>query len=278
MKYKMIASDVDGTLNNDNYIISEGNAKAIRKAMEAGLQVVLCSGRGPTSLAVYAEEIGLNQKGCYGIGFNGGIVYEADTHKVLYEGYMDNKLAVKIIKNIKGSNLNIRNLAVYIKSNHMVCEKDLNIVEGYNDKNVITVDTINNLEDITEDIMKIMLIDDRDKLEQIYNNLKHEAVGNFNMVFVGPTDLEFLPLPINKAVGISKLAKHLGISLDEIVAVGDNYNDIEMVQEVGLGIAVANAVQPLKDVAKYVTKRDNNNDVMVEVVDMILNINMEECL
>lgn len=271
MKYKMIASDLDGTLNNDDYIISEGNAQAIKKAVAEGLKVVLCSGRSPVSIASYAKDIGLDTEGCYGIGFNGGSIYEASTGKSLYNARINKNLAIEIIRDIKKVSPDVK-IAIYIEDDHIIAEKDLDVLEEHNNQGIMKIEKVNSLEEITEDIIKIMLVDDRQKLDYIFSKMEKIVVGKYNMVFTGAEILEFLPLNINKAEGLKILAKHLGISLEEIVAFGDNYNDIEMIKEVGLGIAIANAVEPLKEVANYVTKRDNNNDAMIEVVDMVLNI------
>lgn len=277
MKYKMIASDLDGTLNNNEYIISEGNALAIKRAVSKGLKVVLCSGRSPVSINSYAKDIGLNTEGCYGIGFNGGSIYETSTGKSLYKAHINKELAIKIIRDIKKVCSHVK-IAIYIEDDHIIAEKDLDILEEHNNQGIMKIEKVNSFEGITKDIIKIMLVDDRDKLDYIFSKMKNIVAGNYNMVFTGAQILEFLPLNVNKAEGLKILAKYLGISLEEIVAFGDNYNDIEMVKEVGFGIAIANAVQPLKEVANYVTKRDNNNDAMIEVVDMILNNSTEEYL
>lgn len=275
MKYKLIASDLDGTLNNDNYIVSEGNIQAIKKATEAGLKVILCSGRGPVSLGMYEKEIGLNTKGSYGIGFNGATVYEADTNKVIFNVGMDKELAINIIREVKQISKDVP-IAVFVKDDYVLAETKLAVFEEIKEDTAMTLETVQNLESaIIDDIIKIILVDEREHLDDIYIKVKDLNNDKYNIVFTGKNLLEFLPISINKAQGISKLAKHLGISLDEVVAIGDNYNDIEMVSEVGLGIAVANAVQPLKDVADYITKRDNNNDALIEVVDMVLKINSE---
>jgi len=271
MKYKMIASDLDGTLNNSKYLISEGNAKAIKKAMDAGIKVVLCSGRSPVSLAGYAKNIGLDEKGCYGIGFNGGTVYEADTGKVLYDSRLKRELALDIVKDIKRISPDVKT-SMYIEDDFVMAEEGLTILEDYNNEGLLKLEMVENFDHLTQDIVKIMLIDEREKLDYIYNEMKDIIDEKYTMVFTGSNILEFLPININKAEGIKLLAKHLGISMDEVVSFGDNYNDIEMIVEAGFGIAIANAVEPLKKVADYVTKRDNDDDAMIEVVDMILGL------
>lgn len=271
MKYKMIASDLDGTLNNDNYVVSKENIRAIQKAVDSGLHFVLCSGRSPASLSSYAEKAGLNKKGHFGIGFNGSIVYEADTHKVLFQSCINKDLAIEIIKDIKSVSTDVKML-VYLEQNHIVVESDLEALhEEYKQDTAMKIQIVDNLEDhITKDVMSIALVDDNKILKKVSSEMQKFKNDSYNMVFTGAQYLEFLPVSANKAQGVAILAKHLGITLEEIVSVGDNYNDIEMIEETGIGIAVANAVQPLKSIANYVTKLDNNNHLMTEVVDMVL--------
>lgn len=270
MKYKIIASDLDGTLITDKNIISKGNVQAIKKALDAGIKVVLCSGRPPVSLAEYEKIIGLDTRGCYGIGNNGAVVYETHSHNIIFETCMDKDIVRQTVKDIKGISSEVL-IILFGKGNRIFTENVLEILKDYNQDNIIDSQLVNNLEtDVNEDIIKILVMDDRVKLDYIYNEIKKLKNNNYNIVFSAENMLEFLPININKAEAIKYLANKLNIDLNEIVAIGDNYNDIEMVQEVGLGIAMANAVQPLKDVANYITKRNNNEDVLIEVVDMIL--------
>lgn len=269
----MIASDVDGTLNNSNHIITQGNIQAIKRAMKAGIKVVLCSGRTPISLSQYAEQAGLNGEGCYAIGFNGASVYEIKTKKKIFEACIAKEKAIEIIKIVKKICLDVNTL-VYVKEDYIIAETVSDILEERNNIGIMKVEKADNIIDaINSDITKVMFLDDREKLEYINKKIKELGNESFNFVFTGPDSLEALPLNINKLTGINRLIKHLDISIDEVVAFGDNYNDIEMVKESGFGIAISNAVEPLKEVADYVTKRDNNNDAMIEVVDKVIEMN-----
>lgn len=268
--YKIIASDVDGTLNNDKHIVSEGNVQAIKKALDAGIKVVLCSGRAPVSLAEYAKKIGLDTKGCYGIGHNGAVVYEADSHNILFETGMDKNVVKEVIKEVKSISDEVL-ISLFGKGNRILTEKRIPLLKDYKEEDIMDIQIVNNLETaVNEDIIKIIVMGDRKKLDHIYNEVSKLKNNNYNMVFSAEIILEFMPVNTNKAEGIKYLAKHLNVDLKDIAAIGDNYNDIEMVEEVGLGIAIANAVQPLKDVANYITKRNNNEDALIEVVDMVL--------
>lgn len=275
MKYKLIATDLDGTLNNDSFQITEDNAKAIKKALDTGIKVVICSGRSPSSLYSYEAFLGLNTQGNYGIGFNGSTVYESDSKKVIFKESIEKELAVKIINTIRSIDENAR-LSVYLENDHLISDKGLEeILAQYNTDGQVKIDFYPKITDdlIKKDVQNMYCIDYRPKLLEIYEGLKKNDITGCTMAFTQENLLEFLPVSMNKAHGLRKLCKHLGISLNQVVAVGDNYNDIEMLQASGFAIAVANAVPQVKDVADYVTKRDNNTHSMVEIVDLIIKEN-----
>lgn len=280
MKYKLIATDLDGTLNNDNYEVSYENVQAIKKAINVGIRVVLCSGRSPSSLHKYEEKLGLNTKGNYGIGFNGSTVYDSYTKKTLFGEVIPQKLSIKILELIK--DLSPKTLqAVYIDTNRMVAEHGLEeILAEYNPDGTVKIDYYAKLtkEHITGDVINMYCINYRPKLEPLYQSLKKIDLGNCSMAFTSEHLLEFLPKDINKAQGIVKLCNHLNINMEDVVTVGDNYNDLEMIQESGYGMAVSNAVKPLKEIASYITKHSNNNNAMVEVVDKVIELNKEAIL
>ena len=275
MKYKLIASDVDGTLNNDRFEITPNNVAAIQKALKHDIKFVLCSGRSPFSLHGYEEQLGLNTSGQYGIGFNGSTVYDAHTKEVLFGGKIEKDLARRILGLVIGIDPSVK-LSVYLQGNHMIAEQVLeDILAGYNSDRAIQIDYYPKLTPdlITSDVLSLYCIEYRPKLDTLYKALLTETLDGCEMAFTSEHLLEFMPPEMNKAQGLTRLCKHLGIQMSEVVTVGDNYNDIEMIRAGGYGIAVSNAVQELKTVADYVTKRSNNQDALEEVIELVLELN-----
>lgn len=281
MRYKVIATDVDGTIGNDQFVISKENMVAMRQAVAAGIKVVLCSGRTSSSLHEYEQAIGLNIPGQYGIGFNGAVVYDAHTQKSLFADMISQETArhvIKELRNLKEQGM----LAVYLDSTTMIAEHGLEeILAMYNNEDIVTITYHEKLTEglINQDVLNMYCIQHRPVLDKIHEGLKARDLGACTMAFSHDNLLEFLPksqnLFTNKAEGLKKLCEHLGITMDEIVTVGDNYNDLEMIEEAGLGIAVANGVEALKAKANYVTKRNNNEHIMEEVVAYVLKENAQ---
>lgn len=275
MKYKLIATDVDGTIGNDKFQISQENVDAMKKAIAKGIKVILCSGRTPASLQMFEAEMGLNIEGQYGIGFNGATVYDSHTKEILFEDTITQETAVHILNLVRETGTTAL-VAMYIDSQTMIAEHGLeDVLAMYNTNNEVNIKFYDKITQdmITKDVLNIYCIQYKPVLDPLFTELKTRDLKECTMAFSNENLLEFLPKRMNKAEGISKLCKHLGIDMSEVVTVGDNYNDLEMIQEAGLGIAVANAVPELKNKAWYVTERDNNNHIMIEVVDYVLGLN-----
>lgn len=276
--YKLIATDVDGTLGNDNYEVDEGNIKAIKKALENGIKVALCSGRSPASLKGYEEKVGLIGKENYGIGFNGAEVYETDTRKIIKTSSIPKDVAKKlvtIIRDFSAKHHKDEIMLMFHPSTEVAIFDEALLPHyqkystGVEKKEVKKVSE----EHITSDITSLYAIHERPVLEALKKEVLSKKLDSFEVFFALDTSLEFMPKEVNKAYGIKALCKHIGIEMHEVVTVGDNYNDIEMIKEAGLGVAVANAVPQIRSLAGYITRKNNNESALAEVVDMVIEEN-----
>ncbi len=273
MKYKILATDLDGTLNNDFHEITKGNKEAISQAVKEGMKVLICSGRSPASIEPYAKNAGLAEKGFYGIGFNGCVVFEADTMKTIYEKRLEKEKALKIIELIKKADSSAPIMA-YVRQDLVYYETGKDYICAYSDRVKIKREEIGDFSaSIKEDVFKVIICWEPERLKAVYDALKDE-VGQYGFMFYSsPNLLEFSPLGSDKSTGVKFLAKYLNVDMNEVICVGDNYNDLEMVREAGLGVAVKNAVKELKETADYVTLKDNNEDAVKEVLDMVKGLN-----
>ena len=275
MQYKLIATDIDGTLITDSHALGESTIAAIKKALDHGIKVVLCSGRSPATIKQYEDQIGLSVAGNYGIGFNGASVYEADTRKVIYGETIAQATAQQIVEAIKKVSDQVK-IAFYLENNLLIAEEGLEkVLAIYGNNTDVTMKFYPQIkkEHITSHVLNLYIIQYRDILLPVYEALSKENFSGVNMAFTQKDLIEFMPQAMNKAQGLKALTKHLGIEMDQVVAVGDNYNDIEMIRESGYGVAVSNAVEELKTVADYITRRDNNKDALEEVVDLVIELN-----
>lgn len=278
MKYKLLAIDMDGTFLDGEHKPTEKNYRAVRKAAELGMKVVICSGRIPGALKMFVDNMPKSQPIIAG---NGSIILDSN-HKEIFNKYLDEETVVDIVSILRSD---------YEKVYYHIMDKDI----VYSEKigKIVTDFFINlnlslprkhrmefrlipdSLKYIKENRVKTLKLEiheeDIDLLKEIKEKLLE--IPNIEIVSSGYSSIEITKKGLNKGNALELLAKHYGYSLDECIAVGNDENDIEMIKKVGLGIAVSNANDKAKKVADYITENDNDNNAVAEVVEkFILNV------
>ena len=136
---------------------------------------------------------------------------------------------------------------------------------GY-DVNEINFDNIEN----DESFIKIMMIDEPEILQKAVDNLPQEVYEKYTVVRSAPFFLEFLNKEVNKGVGVEMLAKHLGVKREEVITMGDAGNDLHMIEYAGMGIAMGNAFDEVKEAANYITDSNNEDGVAKAIEKFVL--------
>lgn len=266
MKYKMIVSDLDETLLCLDGSISAKNVEAIQKARKLGVRFVPATGRGYRSVRETLETIGLKEAGQeYVISFNGGAVTENKGERLLrFEG----------IPFQKAEELFFRGLAfdvcihVYTKDTVYVYrlnqdERDhlkgrMEIQEFFTDH----LDFLNG-----QEIVKILYENtDCAYLNQIGDNLK-PITQDIDVSYSSNRYIEFNRKGVNKGTGLLFLADQLGIRPEETIAIGDNYNDLSMIQAAGLGVGVQNTVPEMKPFCDFITNATCDEGAIAEIIE-----------
>lgn len=267
---KLIALDMDGTLLNSNHQITEEVKKAIRKAKEIGIKVVLCTGRPLIGVRPYLKELDLLDDDDYVITFNGALIQKSKSEEVIehqtltFDDYVDlvglsEKLRLHIHMEdeqyMYTPNKNIGRYTVHESSLTMMPLRYRSIDEM--DHNI--------------EISKVMFIDEPDLLAKRMPDIPESYYQRFEIVLSTPYFLEFLNPEASKGNALKHLANLLHIHQDEVMAVGDNLNDLSMIQYAGMGIAMGNAAQPTKDAAQHVTKTNDEHGVAYAINTWALN-------
>jgi len=268
--YKFVAIDADGTLLDINRNITQRNKTAIQKATALGVKIVLCSGRSYHSLRFFADELGLKTKGNYVIAFNGGMILNAHTNAVLYETKIEQTLAKEIVTAAKPFSPAAATL-VYRDMSHLIINPGIPNADLYLESsraNPIYAEDINS--EITGDVQKVLIAGHTADLQAPAAFLTKQFTGRCNMMFSGPYLFECNELHTTKSSGIQTLCQMLGISMSETIAIGDNFNDVSMIQAAGLGVCMANGEAEVKAKADYVTANDCNNSGVAEVLEKFI--------
>ena len=134
----------------------------------------------------------------------------------------------------------------------------------------INIEDFNKLEK-DHSIIKIMMIDEEEVLQKAIDNLPKEVYDKYTVVRSAPYFLEFLNKEVNKGVGVEMLAKHMGITLDQVITMGDAGNDLHMIECAGMGVAMGNAFEEIKEVANYITDTHENDGVAKAIKHLVLN-------
>ncbi|MCL2565658.1 MAG: Cof-type HAD-IIB family hydrolase [Defluviitaleaceae bacterium] len=274
MKYKLLATDLDGTLLNKEAALTPLNIAAIKKARTLGLNTIIASGRSHESIKKFNKDLGLVDENTFGISFNGSVVYRANTMEVLFESLIKPYDCMEIYRVVKAYDKDAPLILYTMPGDKVYYEVDDENIDRYYTYTNMNALRVPNLRAIAKNgAAKFLVRKEPAELQKFYEAVRGELESVCELVFSTPHLLEFGVLGNNKAVGLEFLAGYLGISMEEVVAVGDNYNDLEMIKAAGLGVAVANAVPEIKEAADYITKSDNGEDALAEVVEMLLSEN-----
>ena len=267
--YKLVALDMDGTLLDDKKNISLGNKEAIIEAKKNGCHVIIATGRPKKGIIKYQEQLKTNYLNEYLVVFNGALVIDYNTDEVIYESVLTGK-DIHYLNNIaKDLNVNIhafdynQRLITPKNSKYTEVEASLNNID-------INIENFDNYE-INKKIIKIMLIDEPEVLKEAIKKLPKEVYDKYTVVMSAPFFLEFLNKEVDKWNAIKTLGAHLGITKDEIICMGDAGNDLGMIKNAGLGIAMENSFKEVLEEAKYITKNNNEDGVAYAINKFVLN-------
>ncbi|MFF5512959.1 Cof-type HAD-IIB family hydrolase [Staphylococcus capitis] len=274
---KLIATDMDGTLLNAAHEISQENQEAIKFAQEHGITVVIATGRAFYEANTPVAETDL--KVPY-ICLNGAEVRD-ETFNIMSTSHLNHSLVSKITSTLKEKDIYYqvytnrgiytenpqRDLEIYIDIAERAGQKaDVEKIENSIQKRIDNgtlkiVDNYDKIEDIPgELIMKILAFDsDLGKIDLVAQELAQSP--NLAVSSSSRGNLEITHSDAQKGIALSTIAKQLGIDLKDVMALGDNLNDVSMLERVGYSVAMDNAAPEVKTVAKYVTDSNENSGV-----------------
>ncbi|MFV0557919.1 MAG: sugar-phosphatase [Enterococcus sp.] len=264
MSIKLIAIDIDGTLLNDQRQLTPTVKSALNQARQQGVKVVLCTGRpipGIQDLLIELELLGVED---YAITYNGSLVQNTHNgqiisqHGIDYEQYIEiEMMARKLNVHFHASGEDAIYTANRDISPYTVFESSLvNMPVKYR--------TQEEMNGIT--IVKTMMIDEPEILAAANAKLPEAFREKYTVVKSAPYYLEVLNKNANKGIAVKALADYLGIKQEETMAIGDNENDLAMIDYAGISVAMKNALPIVKERADYTTKTTNNEDGVAEAV------------
>ena len=282
---KLIASDLDGTMFEKGNVIPETNLKAINDINNANINFTICTGKTYSLFKNICEDIGTG----YGIFGNGNQIINLKTGEEIYRKLLKNEDVLFCINTAKKLNLHVH----LYTNKEVITEKLLymdlrNFELTKNDKNIdlefkIVTDIQKYVKRENPEILKLVISAEKDLA-----SLKKEFAKNKNLQvnLIRKVDkyrdeiigkeyeyLDIMPAGINKEQALEVLENYLKIDKSEVLAIGDNLNDLEMIKDSGVGIAVANAYDEVKEVANYTTTTTAQNGGFAEAVYKFIEFN-----
>ncbi|WP_338559585.1 sugar-phosphatase [Erwinia sp. E_sp_B04_7] len=260
MAIKLIAIDMDGTLLNPQHEVTPGVKKAIQAARDKGIAVVLATGRPYVGVEQYLMQLDLQQEGQYCITNNGALVQKAASGECVAEVTLnfDDYLYFEQLA---------RQLGVHFqaltKSQLFTANKDISpytVHESYLTGIPLHYRAVQEM-DPTMTFPKVMMIDPPEVLDEAIRQLPQEARDRYTIMKSSPYYLEILNKQVNKGAGVKALADQLGLSRDEVMAIGDQENDLAMLEFAGTGVAMSNGIDSVKAIAQFVTKSNREDGV-----------------
>ncbi len=270
MSYRMIALDMDGTLLNGKLEIHPDIIESLRYAKEAGKEIVVATGRSLSEIAQYKEEL---KDARYMILESGAVVYDCFEEKILFSKTLEEETIRKLMNVYHKKDVMIHifsNAYSYIEK----CKLDnlgkyqMELFRDTFENHCRIFDDVDTfIEDHLHEIEKINFYHGTTE-DQLDSNEQLKDV-DITKVLLSGVSIEMNEKGVHKALGIQKLCEYLNMSVEDVIAVGDSDNDLEILETVGLAVAMGNANERVKKIADVVVS-DNEHCGVKEAIDKYL--------
>jgi len=267
MKYKLIAMDLDGTLNNDQKQITEKTRCALMAAQNAGIRLALASARPSPGLFRERDALRLQDHRGILMSYNGGRIVDAATGEVLFETSMDLEETRRVLRGLE--ELPVTPILDDGKQFFVTDKNGYKVdYECYNNRMSCT--EVDNLADFLSFApIKILMSVQPEQLQDVQAQIAAFLPESLTVVQTAAFYLEVIPKVINKGQGIVDICRTLGIGTEEVISFGDAENDIPMLRTAGMGVAMGNAAQSVKDAANMVTLSNNDDGIAAALEELL---------
>lgn len=257
--YKVIVMDVDGTLTNKEKKMTQKTKEALMKAQKQGMTLVLASGRPTNGLQCLVKELEMDQYQGLLVSYNGSQVIDLTTNDVLFNQPLSVAEIKSILKHLKQFNIT----PMIDDGTHLYVENVEGYLVDYETKgNQFVLKQVDDLESFVNfECSKILTSGMPEYMEEIFEEMKAPFNEELSCMFTAPFYVEYTAQGIDKAKALESVLSHLGYHKDEMIAFGDGHNDTSMIEFAGLGIAMGNAVDALKERSNFVTLSNDEDGI-----------------
>lgn len=270
LPYSIIALDLDGTLTNSEKNITPRTFDALMKAQREGVRLVLASGRPTFGIAALANQLQLADYGGYVLSYNGGRIIDWCEKTVIFSQVVDQKLVpilhdfaekaqLPIVTYLPEAILASKNEGEYLAEEARINGMPVVVAQNF----------VEEAMQIAGGSTKFLIPGEPELLIQLESEMKAALSEQMEVFRSAPFFLELPPKGIDKAQSLQRLLTHLGLERESLMAFGDGFNDLSMIQFAGQGVAMANAVEEVKSIADFVTT-SNEEDGIAHALEQLL--------
>lgn len=265
MTIRLIAIDLDKSLIGEDLRIGDRNKRAIARAVEKGVHITIATGRMYISALPYARELGISMPL---ITYNGALIRSSTDDTVYYKCPMPLAEAQEVVRRARTEHLHVN----YYVDDQLYMEEENEYARHYRDTYKV-MPHIGPLHRLTDPPLKIIVTGDPDKLNAFWDQAAAHFGDRLHIAKSNPEFLEFTHPQATKGMALAVLADKLGIKREEVMAIGDSYNDIPMLEFAGVGVAMGNADEKVKAAADFVTAHHQEDGVAVALEKFVLEDN-----
>lgn len=261
---QLVAIDLDGTLLRDDKSLSQENVDAIKEAIEQGVQVVICTGRTLPSIQYLSKQLPQGHGDEYLILQNGAVIHQLPDLNIVHETILtegDRQAIYDVFKEYRSEEVQM--VAFDPDKLYLVDDETANPTVVQDAKTLSTDITLAKFEEVLnlETLYKIVVFGGVEFIDDYLEKIPNDLYEQVHIVRSLPVAIEFIPKLANKANGLNALIQQLDIKAENIMTIGDELNDYEMVKMAGLGVAMENGHPEVKRVADELTLTNNENGV-----------------
>lgn len=255
MKYKLVAVDIDGTLLDSRSNLTPETKKAIQETIATGVIFTICTGRPIQGVEPLIDQLGFDLPF---ITYNGAMIVTGKTGKILYAKTMRGE----DVKTVYKLGTELETTVVIWADNKLYMQPCGAEASAYADLSRTTPQPITDLEALLEQgVTKVLFYDEVEAIRRFESYVAPHVPATVNYCTSQPFLLEFFDQEVSKANALAQLGAYYGFTREEIIAIGDGFNDLSMIKYAGLGVAMANADEAIKQEADYITLSNDENGV-----------------